>query len=251
MNKTKEGTKVKEEKETKEENIKEEKVKEEPKKELEEKVELKETTPEIKTTIFAERLLSTAKDPILLDIFREMKPNQHYVTFTLEGREVMALTRDGWNLVGSLFGISVSVLEDKREDVYEYPGEYTLLRESYSKNLEKWILGELPEDSIKKLKAIEDKLSKLHSTEVRPTKKYSLEIKIRVEFIRLNESEPIFFREESGCDIINPGDYRTEHFKLLTRVCNRAIRNMTGGLLGSQIVGSDEEITPSTSRNSQ
>ena len=53
---------------------------------------------------------------------------------------------------------------------------------------------------------------------------------------------------EIGIDHIMPGDFRTEHFKLLTRVCNRAIRNMMGGLLGGQIIGSDEELINNDNR---
>jgi hypothetical protein len=247
MDKRKEGN------ENKEEELKVEvkEVKEVQKVTHEEQIEHVEEPVKVHPTVYAERIQAIAKSSVLADIFKAMRPNQHYVTFPQDGREVMTLTRDGWNLIGSVFGITINVLEDSTTDIYELPGEYTLLRDSYSQNIERWIRGELPEDAPKKLKVIADRLSTLYASEVRPTKKFSLRIKVRVEFIHLSDSDPLYFREDIGCDIVDPGEYRTEHFKLLTRVCNRAIRNMTGGLLGGQIVGSDEEQATSTARNTR
>lgn len=191
---------------------------------------------------YAQRLQDITESDILKKMMSKLEMNQHYIKIKQGNEEIMTLTRDGWNLIASLFGITIDILEDESKDVYEYPGKYILLQDIYKENLQDWIRGKLPDSAATKLKQIAEEISSMHRTEVRPTRKIEIKIKVRVKFTKPTDGVPEYYREEIGTDFVHPGEYRTEHFKLLTRVCNRAIRNMMGGLLDGQIIGSDEEI---------
>ena len=201
-------------------------------------------------SMYAQRILSISDSDVMKSFRNAMKQGQHYVMITGPGgKDQATLTRDGWNLLASMFGINISIVEEETKEHYEYPAQYNVLKEAYERSFDKWIAGELPVDAGTKLKNILDRLSDIYDTDIRPTKKLALRVKVRVEFTKLNDKDPTYFREEIGRDMVATSEYRVEYFKLLTRVCNRALRNLIGGLLGNEVVGSDEELNEDTSSN--
>lgn len=201
-------------------------------------------------SLYAQRIKSILSSDVMEEVRSLLKKDQHYVIFKgRDGSDQKTLTRDGWNIVASLFGIKILIVEEETKEIYDTPGEYAILKDSYERNFDKWIAGDLPAEAGKKLKDIIDRLSNISAMEVRPTKKFAIGFKVRAEFTQINENDPVYYREEVARDIVTPGDYRIEYFKLLTRVCNRAVRNLTGGLLGGDVVGSDEELEEANSRN--
>ena len=207
-----------------------------------------ETIPEkIEAEDFITRIERIASSELSGKLRGMMKPNQHYIMVQQDGRETMNLTRDGWSLVAAMFQINLSVVEENIEEVFDYPHHYVLLKEAYERNLDKWISGELPEEGGKRLKDVQDRMASIYNMEVRPSRRSSMRVRVRAEFCTQNPTDPVYYREEVGLDIAAPGDMRSEFFKLTTRTCNRAIRNLIGGVCGD-LVGADEERSASPSR---
>ncbi len=205
------------------------------------------TPPTVVSEDFITRIERIASSSLAGKLRGMMKPNQHYIMVQQDGREAMNLTRDGWSLVAAMFQINLSVVEESINDLFDYPDHYTLLKGAYERNLDRWISGELPEEGGKRLKDVQDKMTSIYNMEIRPSRRSSMRVRVRAEFVPQNPGDALYYREEVGIDITAPGDVRSEFFKLTTRTCNRAIRNLIGGVCGD-LVGADEDVSATTSR---
>lgn len=196
---------------------------------------------------FITRIERIASSELAAKLRKMMKLNQHYVIIKQDNKEIMNLTRDGWSLVAAMFQINLSVVEETVEDIFDSPHHYMLLKDAYQRNLDKWLAGDLDADGAKRLNDIKDKMTSIYNMEIRPSRRVSMRVRVRAEFLPQHPGDPIYYREEVGVDIAPTGDLRSEFFKLTTRTCSRAIRNLIGGVCGD-LVGSDEDLSTSSSK---